>query len=251
VFDVAADSYDRFMGRFSEPLAHTFVESVGIHAGQFALDVGCGPGALTAVLVEHLGAQSVSAVDPSPTFVAAIRDRFPGVDAQHAVAEQLPFDDESFDAVLAQLVVHFMSDPVAGLAEMRRVCRPGGEVAANVWDCGGSTGPLEPFWKCARRLDPEVDDESERAGVHEGQLADFFARAGFSSVREAALVVDVRHETFEEWWDPFTLGVGPAGQLVAALDADRHAQLRELCLDALGPGPFSTHAQAWTVYATA
>jgi SAM-dependent methyltransferase len=251
VFDVPADSYDRFMGRFSEPLARAFVDWVGLRPGRAVLDVGCGPGALTSVLVQQIGATSVSAVDPSVTFVAAIQERFPSVTARSAVAEQLPFDDASFDVVLAQLVVHFMTDPVAGIAEMRRVCRPGGLVAANVWDCGGATGPLEPFWRCARQMTPGVDDESERPGVHQGQLADLFTRVGCINVRESSLAIEVRHETFEEWWDPFTLGVGPAGQLVAGLDADRRAELRGICLSSLGPGPFTTHARAWTIQAQA
>ena len=98
------------------------------------LDVGCGPGALTAELVRRLGPGSVSAVDPSEPFVAAARERHPGVDVQRASAEELPFEDQEFDAALAQLVVHFMADPVAGLREMARVTREQGVVAACVWD---------------------------------------------------------------------------------------------------------------------
>src|SRR5689334_1918258 len=109
------------MGRFSEPLAAVFADEAGIGPGTgTALDVGCGPGALTAVLVERLGPAAVVAVDPSEPFVGAARQRFPDVDVRAAVAEDLPFPDDSFDASLAELVVHFMADPVAGLVEMRR-----------------------------------------------------------------------------------------------------------------------------------
>src|SRR5918999_1920901 len=163
-FAVAADAYDRFMGRYSVPLAPQLADFASVTAGQRVLDVGCGPGALTAELVRRLGPAAVSAVDPSGPFVAAARERYPGVDVRRAAAEQLPFEDETFDASLAQLVVHFMSDPVAGLREMARVTRKGGVVAACVWDHAGGRGPLSVFWKAARELDPGVDDESQLAG---------------------------------------------------------------------------------------
>ena len=143
-FDVAAEAYDRFMGRYSRLLSPQLADLAGVQGGQRALDVGCGPGALTAELVARLGAASVAAVDPSQSFVAAIRTRFPGVDVHEAPAERLPFADGGFDAALAQLVVHFMSDPVAGLTEMARVVRRDGVVAACVWDHAGQQRPAQP-----------------------------------------------------------------------------------------------------------
>src|ERR687898_2831921 len=153
-FTVAADAYDRFMGRYSVPLAPRLADFAGVAPGQRVLDVGCGPGALTAELATRLGADAVSAVDPSEPFVAAARERHPGVSVQRAAAEQLPFEDQAFDAALAQLVVHFMADPVVGLREMARVTRKGGFVAACVWDLAGGTAPLSLFWESARELDP-------------------------------------------------------------------------------------------------
>src|SRR5450631_1326836 len=144
-FDVPAEAYDQFMGRYSRQLSVQLADLAGVRHGQRVLDVGCGPGALTAELVTRLGAAAVSAVDPSEPFVAAARVRNPGVEVLWASAEQLPFPDRSFDAALAQLVVHFMTDPVAGLAEMARVTRPDGVVAACVWDHGGGQGPLSQF----------------------------------------------------------------------------------------------------------
>ena len=146
---------------------------------------GCGPGALTARLVARLGAGQVAAVDPSEPFVAAARSRLPGVDVRVAAAESLPFDDDAFDAVLAQLVVHFMADPVAGLAEMARVARPGGTVAACVWDHAGGTGPLTTFWRAVADLDPGAHDESGLAGAREGHLAELAAAAGLEDVAPA------------------------------------------------------------------
>ena len=141
-FDVSADAYTRFMGRYSEPLAARFADLAGVRPGQRALDVGCGPGALTAELADRLGAGEVCAVDPSESFAAAARERLPGSTVGVAAAERLPFPDRTFDAALAQLVVHFMADPVAGLREMGRVTRAGGVVGACVWDHGGAHGPL-------------------------------------------------------------------------------------------------------------
>jgi SAM-dependent methyltransferase len=245
-FAVPADAYDRFMGRYSVLLSPQLADLAGVAAGQRVLDVGCGPGALTAELAARVGAAAVAAVDPSEPFVAAARARNPGVEVQQASAEQLPFPDATFDAALAQLVVHFMADPVAGLGEMRRVTRPDGVVAACVWDHAGGQGPLSPLWDAVRELDPEATDESRLAGSREGDLERLFGEAGLREVEETALSVRVEHPTFEEWWEPFTLGVGPAGLYVAGLDPQRQEQLRERCRSALPEAPFSLVARAWT-----
>jgi SAM-dependent methyltransferase len=184
-------------------------------------------------------------VDPSEPFVAAARERHPGVSVQLAAAEDLPFEDEAFDAALAQLVVHFMADPVAGLRELARVTRDGGVVAACVWDHAGGKGPLSPFWEAARRLDPRVADESALAGAREGHLAELFGAAGLREIEEGVLSVSVVHQSFEEWWEPFELGVGPAGAFVGALDEQRKAELRELCRELLPAAPFAPPARAW------
>jgi SAM-dependent methyltransferase len=246
-FDVGAEAYQRFMGRYSEPLAVRFADLAGIRPGQRVLDVGCGPGALTAELAGRIGAGAVAAVEPSASFAAAARERLPGVDIRLSAAEQLPFPDGSFDAAMAQLVVHFMADPVAGLREMGRVTRPGGVVAACVWDHGGDRGPLTAFWRAAGELDPAAVDESNLAGVREGHLAQLCAQAGLGSAQPAALTVRVRYATFEQWWEPFTLGVGPAGAYVAALPPERRDALREHCRQLLPAGPVEVSATAWAV----
>jgi len=244
-FTAGADAYDRFMGRYSVPLAPQLAGFAMITVGQRVLDVGCGPGALTAELVGRLGPDAVSAVDPSETFVAAARQRHPGVSVQRAAAEHLPFEDEAFDAALAQLVVHFMADPVGGLREMARVTRKHGVVAACVWDHAGGRGPLGVFWQAVLELDRDAEDESQLAGAREGHLAQLFRVAGLHRVEEGLLSVDVEHPSFEEWWEPFTLGVGPAGAYVAGLDAGRQAQLRERCRELLPAAPFVVTARAW------
>ena len=244
VFDVAADSYDRFMGRYSGVLAPQLADLAGVEPGQRAIDVGCGPGVLTAELVARVGAESVAAVDPSAPFVGAAHERYPGVDVRQATAEALPFADDTFDVALAQLVVHFMTNPVAGLREMARVTRAGGVVAASVWDFGGDRDPLNIFWKAARDVDPGVEDESSLAGARQGELAQLFVAAGIREIVESELVVAVEHPTFEEWWSPFLLGVGPAGAYVRDLDPARLETLRDRCRE-LAPDPFRLDVVAW------
>ena len=244
-FTVAAEAYDRFMGRYSVLLAAQLADLAGVAHGLRVLDVGCGPGALTAELVTRLGPAAVAAVDPSEPFVAAARPRNPGVEVQRASAESLPFPDDAFDAALAQLVVQFMSDPVAGLTEMARVTRPDGVVAACIWDHGGGHGPLSPFWEAARAVDQDVEGEFHRAGAREGELAELFAAAGLREIEDSVLSSAVRHPTFEEWWEPYTLGVGPAGSYVAGLDQERTTELRERCRAVLPPAPFVLTARAW------
>jgi SAM-dependent methyltransferase len=250
-FEVAADAYDRFMGRYSGPLATRFADWAGVAPPGRAIDVGCGTGALTRELVERLGVDGVSAVDPSQQFLAALRQAFPTLDVQAGVAEQLPYPDDLFDHALAQLVVHFMADPVGGLREMGRVTRPGGTVAACVWDLGGGGGPLTAFWQAARDLDPDVDDESGLPGVHEGELAHLADEAALNQIEDGVLTVTVRHATFEEWWEPYTFGVGPAGAHVQSLDEAARVALRERCRELLPEPPFFVMASAWAVRARA
>src|SRR5947209_12812849 len=187
------------MGRYSRPLAPQLANFALIAAGQRVLDVGCGPGALTAELVRRLGPDAVAAIDPSESFVAAARQRQPGVNVQRAAAERLPFGDRAFDAALAQLVVHFMAEPVVGLREMARVTREHGVVAACVWDHAGGQGPLGVFWKAALELDPETEDESQLAGARGGHLAQLFREAGLREVGERGLSVAVEDPSYGEW----------------------------------------------------
>ncbi|MCU7728324.1 methyltransferase domain-containing protein [Actinoplanes sp. KI2] len=245
-FEVRAEAYGRFMGRYSEPLAGRFATFAGVVPGRRALDVGCGTGALTSELVERMGAEAVSAIDPSDAFVAATRIRFPGVDVRRASAERLPFSEEVFDFTLAQLVVHFMQDPVAGLHDMARVTRPGGVVAACVWDHAGGRGPLTVFWHAVLDLDPHAHDESQLAGAREGHLTELFVAAGLRDIESTMLTVQTRFRTFEEWWEPFTLGVGPAGDYVRGLDTERRLELRDRCASLLPQqGPVDVTASAW------
>lgn len=251
LFDVDAESYARFMGRFSEPLADAVSARLGLATGWRVLDVGCGPGALTSRLVDRLGPSSVAAVDPSATFVDAVRRRLPGVDVRASSAEQLPFADGSFDVSLAQLVVHFMGDPVAGLGEMARVTRTGGLVAASVWDHAGGRGPLSPFWDAVAAVGPPNVDESGSPGSRAGRLAELFEAAGLTGLVTTEETVRVEFASFEDWWEPYTLGVGPAGAYLRGCGATARSRLQEAARRLLPRAPFELAATAWCATGTA
>ena len=244
-FFTSASAYDRFMGRFSVQLGPPFADFAGVEAVGRVLDVGCGPGGLTAELAVRLGAENVSAIDPSEAFVEAARARNPKVDVRHAPAEEIPFAGDTFDFALAQLVVHFMTDAVAGLREMARVTRRSGAVAACVWDYYGGMSPLSPFWSALEEFDPAAENESQLAGAREGQLGDLFREAGLEDVQESSLSVGVEFASFEEWWAPYELGVGPAGAYVAKLAEARREELREFCRARMPRAPFSITGKAW------
>lgn len=244
-FAVGANAYNQFMGRYSALLAPAFAEFASVVEGFRVLDVGCGPGALTDELVRLVGSGTVVAVDPSETFVRAAHERNPTIEVQQATAERLPFKDRTFDATLAQLVVHFMEDPLVGLREMARVACPGGVVAACVWDHGGGGGPLSLFWDAVGELDGGVEGEAKLAGAREGHLAQLLREAGLASIDDTSLSITITHPSFEDWWEPFTFGVGPAGTYVAALDATSRMRLRDRCRQMLPSEPFTLKARAW------
>ena len=246
-FEVAGEAYDRFMGRYSGPLAADLAAWLEPSRGQRAVDVGCGPGALTGALVDRLGGDAVAAVDPSQPFVEACRSRFPSVDVRRATADALPFDDDTFDLAAACLVVHFMPDPVVGLTDMARVTRAGGWVAATVWDLAGSRAPMWPVWEAFGVLRPGGLAEEHLPAGSDGALTTMFEAAGIRDVEATEMPVTVTHDTFEEWWTPYLKGVGPIGEELAALDPADRQRVEDLCRDRLGPGPFDLTAVAYAV----
>jgi len=249
-FAVPAEAYDRFMGVHSRQLAPQLVDLVRVKPGDRVLDVGCGPGALTTELVRRFGAGSVAAVDPSESFVTAARERHPGVDVRRAAAEALPYADSEFDAALAQLVVHFMADPVAGLREMARVTRRDGIVAACVWDHTGGRSPVSTFWQAARDLGLGTQDESALAGSREGHLAELLEASGLREVERAVLMARVEYASFDDWWEPFEFGIGPAGAQFVAMSPDQRRSVRERCQALLPPPPFEMVSSAWAARGT-
>jgi ubiquinone/menaquinone biosynthesis C-methylase UbiE len=251
MFRGSADVYDRFVGRYGPHLARELIEAAGIQKGWLVLDVGCGPGALTKALADLLGPADVSAVDPSEPFVETCRSRVPGADVRVAPAESLPFDDAAFDAVLSQLVVNFLTDAPQGLAEMRRVSRPGGIVAGCVWDYAGEMTMLNTFWDAAAALDPDgarplMETHIMRYSRPE-ELADLWRDSELEDVDVTAIVAEADYDDFDDLWSPFPTGVGPAGAYAAGLAAEEQQALRAEFRRRLGDpaGSFTLSARAW------
>ncbi len=214
--------------------------------GRF-LDVGCGPRALTTVAIARLGTDAVSAVDPAPGVVEACRTRCPGLTVRQGPMEALPFEDDEFSSAAAQLVFHFVTDPRKGAQEMRRVVRPGGVVAAAVWDFAEGMEMLRAFWDAALSVDPDAPDEARvlRFG-RPGELAELFTAAGLVDVEESPLTVRSGYESFDELWSTFLAGIGPAGGYAVGLPPERRQALRAALHDGLGrpAGPFELSATA-------
>jgi ubiquinone/menaquinone biosynthesis C-methylase UbiE len=245
-FSPSADSYDRLMGRYLPSLAPQFARAAGVDSGTQLLDVGCGPGGLTAELVRRASAANVAAIDPSLPFVQECRRRNPGVDVRQGVAEQLPFEADHFDASLASLVVGFMSDPHQGLAEMARVTRPAGTVAVCFWD-QDRMPVLRTFWSAAKKVNPMIAGEMRRLGGAPGELAASLRNAGLHDVRESEIVAQAHYTNFDDFWMPFTLGVGPIGLHYESLDNMQRQAVRSECIRLLdpAPGPFTLQATCW------
>ena len=250
-FTVAAEMYDRFMGRYGDALGRQLAERAGVRSGMNALDVGAGTGKLTAVLAELLGEENVSAVDPSEPFAESLDERFPAADVRCGAAEKLPFEDRSFDVVCAQLVVNFLTDPERGTAEMTRVARDGGAVAAAVWDYRGEMTMLRTFWEAAGAIDERgaaARDERTRMRFGEREeIVELWEGAGLREVEGGEIVVATAYEDFDDLWSPFLAGVGPAGDFTVSLEPDAQASLRDEYHRVLGSpeGPFELWARAW------
>lgn len=234
-FTAGGDAYDAFMGRYAVLLAPLFADAAGVVAGQRGLDVGCGTGALTGELVRRLGNGRVAGCDPSPDQLRACRARHPDVDLRQAPAEALPYADGDFDVALAQLVVHFVSEPERAAREMRRVVGRAGRVAACVWDFEGGMQMLRAFWDAAAGVDPIAPDELQtmRFG-RAGELSALLIDAGLTDVTEETLTVGTRYTGFDELWSTLLLGVGPAGSYVVGLPEERREVLRTAYLERLG-----------------
>jgi SAM-dependent methyltransferase len=252
-FRMSADAYDRHVGRYSPGLASALTAFAGVQSGMRALDVGCGPGALTAALVERLGADNVCAAEPSEPFATACAARHPGVEVVVSPAEALPFENAAFDATLSQLVVNFMNDAEAGIREMARVTRPSGVVASCVWDYAGEMTLLRAFWDAARDVEPEraaaTDEGVVMPWCDEGGLAQLWHDAGLSDVRFGPLLVRASYANFDDLWSPLPTGVGPSGAFCKSLGAERQAALKDAYRRRLGVGdePFELTARAWAV----
>jgi SAM-dependent methyltransferase len=251
MFDTAAaEYYDRHVGRYNAELAQSLIAFAGVRPGQNALDVGCGPGALSRELVAVLGASNVSAVDPSQSFVAAAHERLPEVYIRVATAEDLPFGNDSFDHALAQLVVNFMADAHKGVSEMVRVTRPGGRISVATWDYAQGMTFLRKFWDAAIATDPhgaDVDEGLTMRYCRPDELKQLFEEAGLQDIRTGEATPRGEYSSFADLWAPMLGGIGPSGVYVRSLDDAHREAFRAEFQRLLGVGdePFELTAKAW------
>lgn len=255
----SGDAYERFVGRWSRPVAAEFVRWLDLPAGLDWVDVGCGTGALASAILGAAAPRRVRGYDLSPHHVAAARAQVPDPRAGFAEADAtaLPDPPHSFDAAVSGLVLNFVPEPASAVAELRRVVRPGGVAAAYVWDYAGGMQLLRAFWDAAAELDPSAAelDEGRRFPLCAPEpLHALFAAAGLGGVQVRAIDVPTRFADFDDWWQPFLGGQGPAPGYAVSLDDARRAALRDLLRARLPIAPDGTiplTARAWAVRGTA
>jgi SAM-dependent methyltransferase len=252
-----AEAYERYVGRWSRLVAREFLDWLAVPPGTRWLDVGCGTGALTELILEEAQPAEVVGVDPSAGFVAYARERVHDGRATLEVADAtaLPFGDEMFGAVVSGLVLNHIPAPGDALAEMARVTRPGGVVAAYVWDYAGQMQMLRVFWDAAVELDPSIVemDQGRRYSICRPEpLADLFNSAGLTGVEVRSVDVPTYFRDFDEYWSPFLAGHFPAPSYVISLDEENRAALRDRVRAKLPTAPdssISLVARAWAVRA--
>ena len=248
------DAYDAFMGRWSRLVAVRFVADLAPPPNLRWLDVGCGTGALLEALAEAADPAVLTGVDPSPAYGDIARRRLgPGVDVREGTGDDLPFDDDAFDRVVSGLVLNFVPDAAAALAEWRRVTRPGGSIHVYVWDYADGMGFLRAFWDAATAVDPGaagVDQGARFSLCRPDALARLFDDAGLAAIRRGEVEVVTRFADFDDYWEPFLRGQGGAPAYVATLDEAHRERLRERLAAALpyrSDGSVEFRARAWTI----
>jgi SAM-dependent methyltransferase len=248
-----ARAYERFMGRWSESAAPQFVECAGIPDRGKVLDIGCGTGALALTIARLRPHCKIEGIDVSREYIefARGRTRNPRVRFETGDAQNLPFAPGTFDAAASLLVFNFIPDPAKALSEARRVTRVGGSISAAVWDYGDKMRMLRIFWDAAEELDSAAGrlDERHMPLCRSGELSEVWAPGGLQKVKESPLEITMRFASFDDFWNPFLLGQGPAGAYVSRLPQDRVLTLREELRRRLGGphGRFTLPARLWAV----
>jgi len=253
-------AYEAYIGRWSRPVAREFVRWLNVPARRRWLDVGCGTGALTEIVVEVGEARSVVGVEPSAGFVQHARARtFGTAEVQFLLGDALglPVGSVDFDAVVSGLVLNFVPEPGRMLAEMTRAGRPGGTIAVYVWDMSGGMELIARFWDAATEVDPSAATRNEAARFGEicapEPLETLFASAGLTDVLLRPIDVPTVFTDFDDFWRPFLGGQGPAPAYLVSLPADRQEAIRESLRRRLAPGADGTivlNARAWAIRGT-
>lgn len=250
-----AEGYERLMGRWSQRLAPRLIEFAGIASGDRVLDVGAGTGSFSQAVLAAARYSEVVGVDPSGPYIEYARSHTFDSRARFEVgdAQALPYPDASFDKTFALLVMNFIPDARKAAAEMRRVTKPGGMVAAAVWDYGEGMAMLRTFWDAAVSLDPAAQPrhESHMPYCRKGELSALWTATGLKETKETGLVIPLAFKSFEDFWQPFLSGQGPSGSYATGLPRERQQSLRErLRQELLGEKPdipFTLEARAWAV----
>ena len=248
--------YERYVGRWSSLVAPEFLSWLGVEPGAAWLDVGSGTGALSSAVLEYASPASVTGVDSSEGFVEHARSAVPGAEFVVGDAQALPFDDDSFDIVVSGLVLNFVPDQPQAVAEMTRVARPGGTIAVYVWDYSGRMALMRRFWDTAGELDPSARelDEGQRFSAFDRPeaLERLLGAAGQVAVESRAIDIPTVFRDFDDYWEPFLGGQGPAPAYVMSLDEDARLRLRDRLRSQLPVAPdgtISLAARAWVVRA--
>ena len=250
------DPYERYVGRWSRQIAPRFLSWLAVPEGRRWLDVGCGTGALCAAILEHCAPALVAGVEPSEGFLASARQNLAGRAVLHkGAADSLPLEDRSAEVVVSGLVLNFVPDPRRALVEMRRVAGEGGCIAAYVWDYAGRMELMRHFWEAAAELDAsaaKLDEGTRFPLCRPDALLQAFASAGLGQAEVTPIDIPTRFESFDDYWQPFLGGQGPAPAYAMSLSEPQRAQLRERLRDRLprnAGGSIALVARAWAVKA--
>jgi SAM-dependent methyltransferase len=246
------DAYERYMGRWSRQLAPHFLRGLGVPSGRRWLDVGCGTGALAQAILDRCAPSKVTGVDPSAGFLEAAKARLPPQVALHQVAaDRLPLADASVDATVSALVLNFVPDAPAALREMVRVTADGGLLACCVWDYAQKMDLIRLYWDAAARLDllAPGQDQGERFPIcHPEALQTVFTGAGLRDVRTWPIEIEMRFVDFDDYWQPFLGGQGPAPAHAMSLDGPSRERLRDHLASRIArqtDGSMALAARAW------
>jgi SAM-dependent methyltransferase len=251
----SGDAYEPYVGRWSRLVAQEFLGWLALPPGVRWLDVGCGTGALAQIVLALAAPSEVVGIDPSPAYVAFARSRANGARVRFEVgdAQALQAASVTFDAVVSGLVLNFVPEPDRAVSEMVRVARPGGTVAAYVWDYAEGMQMMRHFWDAAVALDPSAQelDEGRRFPLCRPEpLTDLFQTTGLEKVEVRAIDVPTVFRDFEDYWSPFLGGQAPAPGYAMSLSQEQRAALRERIRADLPTNSEGEHhliARAWAV----